>query len=203
VKNRVPAWKAAVVKMAAPFLGELLINSGVDPYQLMSNEEEVTKVFHDRLMLPFMTVRWAKEILVAVSLVKARVGEIDKACPLLMLHGSKDTVTCAVATEALARTATSRGVDAHFILVADGLHELHHDSHKTSTLQRVLDWLDEMSPDNTPSQRRTASPKPSRTSRKRQELASMDVENIAPGIDSPKRKRGRTPRRAELASPHA
>ena len=33
-RKQVPAWKAAVVKMAAPFLGELLINSGVVPNML-------------------------------------------------------------------------------------------------------------------------------------------------------------------------
>jgi pimeloyl-ACP methyl ester carboxylesterase len=66
--------------------------------------EEVTKVFHDRLSLPFMTVRFAREMLGAAEQTRARPHLIHT--PVLFVHGSTDAITDPTVCPALALTAS-------------------------------------------------------------------------------------------------
>lgn len=49
-------------------------------------------MFHDRLSLPFMTVKFANELLTASDLARSRPHLFS--APVLFVHGDRDEITC-------------------------------------------------------------------------------------------------------------
>eukprot|EP00123_Amoebidium_parasiticum_P013929 comp22228_c0_seq1/m.32771 comp22228_c0_seq1/g.32771 ORF comp22228_c0_seq1/g.32771 comp22228_c0_seq1/m.32771 type:complete len:470 (-) comp22228_c0_seq1:16-1425(-) len=126
-----------LLELVYPVMGEFLISSGVDPCGLSSVHEEVTKVFHDRLTLPFMTVRFGRELLRNSAETLRHPELID--VPVFFVHGSRDLITCPKSTTDFSqRVATD---DVTLYIVEGGVHELHNDLQQDHVIQTMGEWL--------------------------------------------------------------
>jgi acylglycerol lipase len=59
--------------------------------------------------------------------------------PMLLIHGSKDPVTSAAASEKFYGTLASE--DKSLVIVPDALHETHNDLCRDTVLRQIADWL--------------------------------------------------------------
>lgn len=72
-------------------LSDFIVNSKVNPTALTKKTKYLYKIFDDRLMLPFMSVKMAKYLFEAVDDVKKRQDTFKY--PIIIFHGKLDTVT--------------------------------------------------------------------------------------------------------------
>eukprot|EP01134_Creolimax_fragrantissima_P008085 CFRG8085T1 len=153
-----PRWKRFMLTQAAGVLGEFLISSGIDPCGLSDDHAEVTKIFHDRLMLPFMSVRFGYELLHTADLVFENPSSIDVPC--LFVHGTSDAITCPKATVEFSQKVSTGDVTLY--MVEGGAHELHNDTSALHTIRVAVEWLTERTDSDAFTVRRTASKRFSR-----------------------------------------
>lgn len=132
-----PSWKKWALGAAAPVFGEFLIGSNVDPCSLSSDAQEIDKVFNDRLALPFMTVRFAHEMLVAAD--AALAGAPEFAYPVILVHGENDTITDPGASAEFAAMVERAHAQAH--IIPGGKHELHNDVQFQQLQDLVFAWV--------------------------------------------------------------
>jgi len=79
------------VKQIGDDLEDLIINSMVNPTALTKNNKFVQTIFEDRLMIPFLSIKMAKSILVGTEEIKKKKDTFRY--PIIILHGKKDSVT--------------------------------------------------------------------------------------------------------------
>ncbi|KNC83817.1 hypothetical protein SARC_03946 [Sphaeroforma arctica JP610] len=132
-----PWWKALMLKQAAGVLGEFLISSNIDPCGLSDDHAEVTKVFHDRLMLPFMTVKFGNQLLTTAKEVFDNPQMMDVPC--FFVHGTSDAITSHIATQEYVQQVSTHDVRSHW--VEGGAHELHNDTGSMHTIRLCVEWL--------------------------------------------------------------
>lgn len=72
-------------------LSDFIVNSKVNPTALTKKTRYLYKIFEDRMMLPFMSVKMAKYLFEAVDFV--RMKQDDFKFPVIIFHGKLDTVT--------------------------------------------------------------------------------------------------------------
>lgn len=138
VGKKQPSWiKQKLLYYASDLLAEVFITSNVDPCGLTGIREEVTKVFHDPLSLPLMTIRFANEIMLTSDAVLSNPSKINT--PILAIHGDRDLVTCPKTTIEFMQQVGSKDVNVH--IVEGGLHELHNDHNQAHTVSVLGDWL--------------------------------------------------------------
>eukprot|EP00164_Ancoracysta_twista_P005806 GFYU01007981.1.p1 GENE.GFYU01007981.1~~GFYU01007981.1.p1 ORF type:complete len:392 (-),score=105.02 GFYU01007981.1:29-1204(-) len=136
-KKHPPLWKRLALRVGSPVLAEVLINSNVDPCSLASCRETTRRVFNDRLSLPFMTVRFANQMMTNCSAAMSQAGSLHY--PIFMMHGDGDVVTCPNATVQFSECVGS--TDVTLLIVKGGLHELHNDAEHEETMSLAADWL--------------------------------------------------------------
>ncbi|KNC49749.1 lysophospholipase L2 [Thecamonas trahens ATCC 50062] len=136
-KIPLPAWKKVLLGLAKPLFGEFLVGSNIDPCSLTSRSAEVDKVVNDRLTLPFMTVRFAHEMLSAAD--AAMDAAPDFAYPMIVLHGEDDVITDPTASVEFASLVPDGAAAAH--ILAKGKHELHNDDQFGQVLSIIQSWM--------------------------------------------------------------
>lgn len=94
-------------------------------------------MFHDRLVLPFMTVRFGRELLIHSSLTMKHPELID--IPVFFVHGSSDQITCPKATASFSQLVATE--DMTLYIVEGGVHELHNDSQQEHVLKTMGEWV--------------------------------------------------------------
>ena len=68
-----------------------MLNSKINPTALTKNNHFIKKIYTDKLILPFLSMRSGKSILEGTQYVLPNAHEFD--APLLIIHGEMDTVT--------------------------------------------------------------------------------------------------------------
>ncbi|WP_446223366.1 alpha/beta hydrolase [Nocardia sp. IBHARD005] len=132
--NPIQRLAAPVLTRFAPNLGVLTLDSST-----ISRDPEVVRAYDDdplvfRGKLP---ARSAVEILQHTALVKRRLGALT--APLLVLHGTADTIASPSSADLLERDAGSTDVT---VLRYQGLyHEVFNEPERARVLDDVTDWL--------------------------------------------------------------
>jgi alpha-beta hydrolase superfamily lysophospholipase len=138
VGHRLPGWQKRVVLMVARFFGRLPTPPG-KPGSL-SRDPAVEEAFgRDPLNnLERTRLRLARQISLGGDDALARAGELR--LPLLVMHGTADTITDpAGSAELVARAASA---DKELKLWPDNRHEILNDLDKTEVLAYLVGWLE-------------------------------------------------------------
>jgi alpha-beta hydrolase superfamily lysophospholipase len=132
--------KLALVKLLAPILPGLTIQSGLDAAALSRDPEIVEAYRNDPLVHYNITLGFGRAGLRAIDLCFARAGEFP--VPLLMIHGKADKITYASGSEEFAKLVQEAGGEVTLKLW-DGLyHEVHNEPEKAQVFKFMAEWLD-------------------------------------------------------------
>lgn len=159
-------WKGLLLRFSGALFHEFLISSNVDPCSLTNVEHVVSAAIHDRLVLPFMTVRLAQQIMGGARQT-LRCAE-DMHVPMLLIHGGQDALTNAEASLEFGRRASS--CDKTVRIYRGACHEIHNDLDRQQLFDEVSSWISERST----SMPVLAAP------------AVLKIENILEGVDEVK-----------------
>jgi alpha-beta hydrolase superfamily lysophospholipase len=147
-KERPMPWiKKAFVKILGTHVEELMINASLNTTSLTQNNDNIIKIFQDRLMMPLVGVRNVKSILEMIEFVVPNASKFKY--PVLIVHGNNDTVTNYRASVKLFKGIV--GQEKQLEIFEDGFHELHLDDDREKLKLMVLEWMQkrlEKSPKN-------------------------------------------------------
>lgn len=126
-KNMHMPWiKKKFLTLIGEDLSDFIVNSKVNPTALTKKTKYLYKIFEDRMMLPFMSVRMAKYMFEAVDYVQK--NQDNFRYPVIIFHGKKDTVTnCEDSRNFIFNKVRPF---KEFYLFPEGFHELQHDNEK-------------------------------------------------------------------------
>ncbi|HEX6033029.1 MAG TPA: alpha/beta hydrolase [Anaerolineales bacterium] len=132
--------KLALVKLLAPILPTLSVQSGLDSTALSRDPRIVEAYRNDPLVHDNITLGFGRAGLEAIELCFARAKEFP--VPLLMIHGKADTITYPGGSEEFAKRVREGGGDVT-LKVWDGLyHEVHNEPEQAEVFQFMIEWLD-------------------------------------------------------------
>ena len=83
--------KTFMLKTFGLELEDFVINSMINPTALTKKNKEVATIFGDRLMIPFLSIRMARSIIISIEKIFDRVSSFKT--PILAFHGKHDSVT--------------------------------------------------------------------------------------------------------------
>jgi alpha-beta hydrolase superfamily lysophospholipase len=137
-KERPMPWiKKAFVKIIGTHVEELMINASLNTTSLTQNNDNIIRIFQDRLMMPLVGVRNVKAIL---EMIEFNVPNASKfKYPCLIVHGNNDTVTNYRASVKLFKGIV--GQEKQLEIFEDGFHELHLDDDREKLKLMVLEWM--------------------------------------------------------------
>lgn len=133
---RPPSWKLTLGRMLMRVLPSVTMSNELDTDALSRDPEEIAAyqadpLVHDRISPAY-----------SVAMIQNGEWAIKQAAslkiPTLVLHGNADRITSHKASQEFASTA---GVNAHYLEVDGGYHELHHDLDKENTLNEIIKWI--------------------------------------------------------------
>ncbi|MEI7499858.1 MAG: lysophospholipase [Bacteroidota bacterium] len=132
-----PHYKVILAKLANIVFPSLTQPDGIIP-SVLSHDNEVAKSYTiDPLVHNRISVRTFLEIAIAGEYVLKHADKVD--CPLLMMHGTDDTLTSFSASKEF----SSKVIDKHTFKVWEGFyHELHNEIEREAVLEFVRDWID-------------------------------------------------------------
>lgn len=129
--------RVAAAKVLGALFPRAAMTNALD-HKALSQDPEVAKAYaadplvHDRISLGM-----GKGLLATVDYIFAHAAEITT--PLLLMHGSKDELTYASGSEALAELLQGD----YTLKIWDGLlHELHNETEKDRVFDFLHDWLE-------------------------------------------------------------
>jgi alpha-beta hydrolase superfamily lysophospholipase len=132
--------KLALVKLLAPILPTMTIQSGLDVTALSRDAEIVEAYRNDPLVHYNITLGFGRAGLHAIDLCFARAKEFR--VPLLLIHGKADQITYPSGSEEFAQLVREAGGEVTLKLW-DGLyHEVHNEPEKKGVFQFMIEWLD-------------------------------------------------------------
>ena len=131
----------AVKVRAARVLGRAVprarMKSGIDPATLSRDPEVVEAYRKDKLVHDIVSLGFGRDALDGVDAVVAGASRL--AVPLLVIHGSEDTLAYASGARELAALAP----DVCTLRVYDGLsHEVHNEPEQDQVFADVLTWIE-------------------------------------------------------------
>jgi acylglycerol lipase len=89
--RRLPWLKRHLIKLVGKKMEDFVINSMVNPTALTKSNKHIQTIFGDRLMIPFLSVKMGRSILINVEKVQDFVSTYT--VPVLIVHGKNDSVT--------------------------------------------------------------------------------------------------------------
>eukprot|EP00474_Spongospora_subterranea_P004799 CRZ05257.1 hypothetical protein [Spongospora subterranea] len=131
-------WKIALLKLGWPLFQEFLLSSNVDPCSLSSVDGVASAAINDRLVLPYITVRMAFQIISGAQNTLKHASILTT--PLLLIHGSSDQLTDGNATLEFADAASSS--DKTVRIYQGAFHEIHNDIDRSQLFTEVNEWVD-------------------------------------------------------------
>ena len=132
--------KLTLVKLLAPILPTMTIQSGLDITNLSHDPEIIEAYRNDPLVIYNVTLGFGWAGLQAIDLCFARAK--DFPVPLLMIHGKADQITYPSGSEEFARLVREAGGEVTLKLWDDLYHEVHNEPEKTEVFQFMIEWLD-------------------------------------------------------------
>lgn len=137
IGGNLPGWQRRIFLLMGQFFGNLPTPPGKPG--VLSRDPAIEEAFgQDPLNnLERTRLRLARQIYLAGEAARARAGELR--LPLLVLHGTADTITDLAGSEELVARAASP--DKELKLWPDNRHELFNDLDKAAVLAHLLGWL--------------------------------------------------------------
>lgn len=132
--------KLALVKMLAPILPEMTVQSGLVIASLSRDPEVVEAYRNDPLVHYNITLGFGRAGLSAIDFCFARAKEFP--VPLLMIHGKGDQITYASGSQEFANVVREAGVEVTLKLWEDLYHEVHNEPEKAEVFRFMIEWLD-------------------------------------------------------------
>jgi acylglycerol lipase len=133
-----PSWiKMFLLRITGDLFDQFLITSNVDPCSLSNRDKVASETINDRLMLPFLTVKFAKELVKYSSALMKKASEFHY--PILLVHGAKDRLTDHQASVSFVKRVQSEDKTARIYVTA--YHEIHNDKDAVQLLQEVTKWI--------------------------------------------------------------
>jgi hypothetical protein len=80
-----------MLKLLGQKLEDVMLNSKIHPTALTKNNYFIKKIFTDKLMLPFLSMKSAKSIIEGTQYVLPNAHKFNS--PLLIIHGELDSVS--------------------------------------------------------------------------------------------------------------
>ena len=145
-----PPWfkKFVVTHLIGNMFDEFFISSNVDPCSLSNLDFVASEAINDRLCLPLITVKMARDILSNAEhcLSQAHLMTI----PVVIFHGALDRLTDHVASMEFIQKASAG--DKTCRIFVNAFHEIHNDSDAQFLFQEVGYWISQrLSPSSAPS----------------------------------------------------
>jgi acylglycerol lipase len=135
---REQAGKVRAARVLGRAVPKVRLKSGIDPATLSRDPEVVRAYRDDKLVHDIASLGFGRDALEAIDAILA--GAPRLSLPLLVIHGSEDTVAYASGSRELAALAP----DACTLHVYDGLfHEIHHEPERDRVLGDVLAWVEQ------------------------------------------------------------
>jgi len=132
--------KVAMVKVLGSLFPSMIIPTGLDPATISRNSDVVQKYTSDPLVHDKSSLGLGKATLEAVNLCFARAKEFT--LPLLIMHGTEDTLVYPSGSEDFAKLASETNKDVTLKLW-DGLyHEIHNEPEQAEVFKVMIEWLD-------------------------------------------------------------
>jgi alpha-beta hydrolase superfamily lysophospholipase len=132
--------KIAMVRLLGSLLPTLTMPSGLDAVAISRDPDVVQKYINDPLVHSSTSLGFGKAALTAIDLCFARAGEFP--VPLLMVHGTGDTIAYSSGSEDFAKLVAAAGGDVTLKLWNDLYHEVHNEPEKAEVFQFMIEWLD-------------------------------------------------------------
>jgi acylglycerol lipase len=89
--RRLPWLKRQLVKLVGKKMEDFVANSMINPTALTKSNKHIQTIFGDRLMIPFLSVKMGRSILMNVE--KVQDFALMYNTPVLIVHGKNDSVT--------------------------------------------------------------------------------------------------------------
>ncbi|HEX4084162.1 MAG TPA: alpha/beta hydrolase [Chthoniobacteraceae bacterium] len=135
---RPPRWKVAIASLAAMLWPTLTQDTEVVPARLSRDQAFLRSMPDPQLVHHRMSARMYHALTAGAA--RAAREAVHLSYPMLLVHGSRDPVTSAAATEEFFHALESR--DKSLIIVPESLHETHNDLCRESVLDQITAWLD-------------------------------------------------------------
>jgi alpha-beta hydrolase superfamily lysophospholipase len=132
--------KLALVKLIAPLLPTMSLQSGLDLTALSHDPEIIEAYRNDPWVHDTITLGWGIAGLQAIDLCFARAQEFP--VPLLMMHGTADKITYSSGSEEFSQLVREAGGDVTLKLWEDLYHEIHNEPGKAAIFRFMLEWLE-------------------------------------------------------------
>ena len=130
--------KVAMARILGTVAPSVLLNGGLQTSHL-SHDPQIEKLYvSDPLVHDKISLGWGKLMYENIRWVLAHAG--DFPLPLLMMHGTSDTIAFPSSSEEFAKAA---GGKATLVLWKDLYHETHNELNKAEVIQTTIRWMDE------------------------------------------------------------
>ena len=138
--RQLPWAKRVLIKLLGKKMEDFVVNSMVNPTALTKSNKHMQTIFTDRLMIPFLSVKMGRSILINVEHVQE--FSPNYTIPVLIVHGKHDSVTnYHDSVNFIDRTASKRKL---LHLFENGYHELQHDEECDEMLRVGNKWFSEL-----------------------------------------------------------
>ncbi|MCX6069792.1 MAG: lysophospholipase [Chloroflexi bacterium] len=130
--------KVLLARLLGQLVPTLTLNSGVDPQEISRDPQVIEAFLKDPLVHFLVTAAWGRSMLRAVGLVFENAPRFP--LPLLIMHGTKDTIAYPRGSQAFAELAPK---DKVTLKMWDGFkHDLHTDPEKAEVFKTMIQWMD-------------------------------------------------------------
>ncbi|EGR30944.1 hypothetical protein IMG5_120760, partial [Ichthyophthirius multifiliis] len=147
--------KTFLLKSLGKKLEDIVVNSMIHPTALTKNDEYIKKCFGDRLMIPFLGMNMAKNILEGIEYVIPNAFKFQFPC--IIIHGQKDMVTNHHDSIAFYNKCSrffflfflyffninEISIDKTLKLFENGYHELQHDDEFEELIECIICWINQ------------------------------------------------------------
>lgn len=132
------AGKVRAARVLGRVVPKMRVRSGIDPATVSRDEAVVAAYKADKQVHDTASLGFGVDALEAVDAILAGASRLT--VPMLVIHGSEDSIAYVSGAEALAGLAP----EASTLLVYDGLfHEVHQEPERERVLGDVLAWMEQ------------------------------------------------------------
>lgn len=135
-----PKLKLKLGTFLANFLPSLVQSNELDVNYLSRDPEVVKKYTEDPLVHDRLSLSLATSMLKQGDYLNQWEGKFP--VPLLLLHGTADQITSALATEAFFQRNRQQNDDMQLKLYRDFYHEIHNEPQRSTEFHDILNWLE-------------------------------------------------------------
>lgn len=80
-----------IVRWIGGKIDDFVVNSAINPTSLTKSNTHIQTIYGDRLMVPFLTVKMGRSVMLSIEKIQKNASEIT--VPIFIFHGKQDSVT--------------------------------------------------------------------------------------------------------------